>query len=745
MDGLTALLVISGTLAGGIGFQYYFDISPSVSMFSCSIMALAWARGITSAIIATILTILSYDYYFLQPQNSFSFNRADIPQLTFFAIGALLVSILCVSERRSRAALVDTRSKLRESEHQLEEARRDARTTIDSIPAMISTYDPSGVHSFVNKVWTDYTGLTAEQAATGGGDSLFIAGDPERDAWKNSLETGEQLIAEAPIRGKDGSFHWFSIRRTPLRDADGKIVRWYSIGFNIEDRKRAENALRDSESRLIEAERRLLLTLDSIPILAWRARPDGYAEYLNKRWLDFTGLTLADAVGWKWTSAIHPEDMPGLATYWTELLKSPASGEFEARIKRHDGAYRWFLFRVDPLRDASGQILGWYGINAEIERLKHAESALQRSRAYLTEAQKLSKTGSFAWHVESDTLLWSDEMYQIMQIDKEHSISVDAVLKRVHSDDRLKYVEQYERARAGADDWNYDLRLEMPDGTPKVVHIVARRVEYQSGRREIIGAMMDVTATKRSQEQLEAAQSALSHASRVATLGEISATIAHEVNQPLGAIVANGQACLRFLERQPIDIESVRGAVQWVVKDANRAADVIRKVRGLMKKAETNKIAADLNEVVKEVVGLLQRQVDEGMVILRYDLGDVPAACMDRTQISQVIINVILNAIEAMQDVTDRSRILLIRTRRTPDGAAELLVEDVGSGLKVAPDQLFEPFYTTKENGLGMGLTICRSIIEDHGGTLSATVREGSTGSVFRVELPASVEEYSQR
>jgi C4-dicarboxylate-specific signal transduction histidine kinase len=278
----------------------------------------------------------------------------------------------------------------------------------------------------------------------------------------------------------------------------------------------------------------------------------------------------------------------------------------------------------------------------------------------------------------------------------------------------------------------------MPDGRIKHVRVVAHRLAYGAGQEEVVGALMDITEARNSQQALHAAQSALAHASRVATLGEISATIAHEVNQPLAAIVANGQACLRFLRHDDPDLDDVRGAVEWIVKDGNRAADVIQRVRSLMKKADTRMLPLDINATIQEVAALLQRELTAQNVLLRLELQPgMPAVVVDRVQIQQVIINLIMNGIEAMQAMTDQSRVLVIQS--CPDEASRILVavKDSGVGLdESAADRLFEAFFSTKPGGLGMGLSICRSIVEVHGGRLWATGNGGEPGATFQFALP---------
>ncbi|MCG6205820.1 PAS domain-containing protein [Rhodopseudomonas sp. HC1] len=739
LDCVFAGAVVAITVAGGFGLQALLAVAPSASLFSCGVMYVAWRRGIAAAVAAIVMAILAFDYFFLPPLHSFAIRAHDVPQLVFFAAAALFVAYLCDSNRRINHARRRLELELRASHRRVAEAQRELQQTVDSIPAMLSVYRPDGIHSLVNRTWMDYTGLSLEEAARKGG-TLFHPDDPERETWRQALASGRPMAAEAPIRGADGTFQWFSIRRAPLRDAGGRIQKWFSIGFNIEDRKIAEDALRDREARLAATERELRLTLDLIPTLAWRTAADGLAEYLNQRWLDYTGLSLEAARGWGWISVVHPDDRAQLHDRWQEMLASHKPGEIEARMRRLDGNYRWFLFRAEPHRGNGGEIVGWYGTNTDIEDRKRAEFELQRSRLYLAEAQKLSKTGSFAWDAAADRHQWSDETYQIAAIEPATVVTTDLLLQRIHPDDRLKMINELGRAKDGAEAWDYEIRMLMPDQSSKQLRVVAHRLHRGDEAGEIVGALMDITETRRAQEALNAARNALAHAGRIATLGEISATIAHEVNQPLAAIVANGQACLRFLDRPAPNLDDVRGAVEWIVKDGNRAAEVIRRVRGLMTKAEFERRQLGLESVVAEVVALIQNEIHSQGIVLRCDFGAAPPVMADHVQLQQVVLNLIVNAIEAMHQVVDRPRMLTISTSCDTAGRAIVAVEDSGIGVPDDPQALFDPFVSTKPNGLGMGLSICRSIIEEHGGRLWATANAGHPGATFRFTLASATE-----
>jgi PAS domain S-box-containing protein len=634
---------------------------------------------------------------------------------------------------------------VRESEAKLASAERELRLMIDSIPVMVLRHRADGTIDFVNQVGRDYSGrMTTKWAGR-----VSIITHPEdvprlEAAWDVALVTGERFETELRLRRADGEYRWFITRRVPLRRNE-EVIAWYAATYDIEDRKRAEVALRQSEAKLADAERELRLTLDSIPTLAWRAKADGFAEYLNRRWLDYTGFSMERALGSEWQSVIHPDDRAGLRTAWKKMLESGTPRDVEARMRRSDGAYRWFLFRTEALRDEAGIVIGWYGTNTDIEDRKQAENSLQRIEAYAAEAQKLSRTGSFAWDIATRHYFWSDQTYQILGFDPGVRPSINLVIQRTHPEDRFIIERELDRSAEGAPYHDFTVRLLMRDGQLKHIHFLAHRITYESGNQEIVGAVMDISDSKKSQEALDTAQAALAHASRVATLGEISATIAHEVNQPLAAIVANGQACLRFLRRESPDLNDVRGAVEWIVKDGNRAGEIIRRVRALLKKVDNEKEPLDLNEVVNEVAALLQREMNAKKVMLQLELApSVPPAVADRVQLQQVIINLIMNGAEAMQEIRGRPRSLVVRSYEDEEDHIVLAVKDCGVGISPEiSDHLFDAFFSTKPNGLGVGLSICRSIIQDHGGELWVTDNSDGPGAAFRFSLPVHRETLS--
>jgi PAS domain S-box-containing protein len=504
-----------------------------------------------------------------------------------------------------------------------------------------------------------------------------------------------------------------------------------------------KQALQKAFDEIKKSEDRLRLVIDSIPTLVWRTGPEGIPDFLNQPALDYTRLTL-DQAETGWPRAFHPDDKKGMLVKWSAIRASGMPGGLEARLRRFDGEYRWFLLEAVPLRDESGNIVKWYGSCTDIEARKRAEEETRRSEAKLVEAQRVSQTGSFVWNVATGERVGSKEFFRILGYEQPRSVTFEMVLQRAHPEDRALVQQAIDRAIRAGNDLDYEHRLLMPDGSVKYVHVVAHAARNPADQLEYIGAVVDVTATKQAEDKLHRAQTELAHVTRVTTLGELTASIAHEVNQPLAAIVANAEACLRWLGRESPDLAAARRSAEWVINDANRASEVIRRVRALANKADVEKVSLDINTVVGEVIGLVQRELDSHRVSLRTDLAPaLPVILADRVQLQQVIINLMMNAIEAMQPVTDRSCELVIRSGHEETNQVFVSVTDCGIGISAEnANQLFGAFFTTKSDGLGMGLSICRSIVEAHGGRLSARCNDGP-GATFQFTLPSHQENAS--
>jgi len=409
-----------------------------------------------------------------------------------------------------------------------------------------------------------------------------------------------------------------------------------------------------------------------------------------------------------------------------------------ARLRAWINEYSIWQFLLAAATMAGGILLAILLIVLTFGRFrKEAATEVASKEAYLAEAQRLSHTGSFGWRAASG-FVWSEETFRIFELDRAITPTVEAVIQRTHPEDRERVQQFIDRASRDGGDWDLEHRLLMPDGSVKSLHVVVHALKDEAGDLSFVGAVMDITAAKRAEEAVQAAQAELAHVARMTTLGELTAWIAHEVNQPLAGIVTNGTACLQWLGQETPALDEAHSAVEDMISDAQRAGDVILGIRALARKTAPERAALDINDLIQGVVRLTTREAQAHGASVRLDLAPaLPSVVGDRVQLQQVVINLVINAIQAMASATARPRELSIRSR--PHEAGQVLIEVADSGHGIGSknlDQLFKAFFTTKPAGMGMGLSICRSIIEAHGGTVWATDNMPS-GAVFHFTLPA--------
>jgi signal transduction histidine kinase len=380
-------------------------------------------------------------------------------------------------------------------------------------------------------------------------------------------------------------------------------------------------------------------------------------------------------------------------------------------------------------------------LQADLSSLARLSGELMRSEAYLEEAQRLSNTGSFGWRPSTGEIVWSQESFRIFGYDKTLSVTLGMVIQRTHPEDRIYVQRILDRASTDGNDFDYEYRLLMPDGLIKHVHVVAHAAKDKTDRLEFIGAVMDVTEARRVEGQMHQARGELAHVARVTTLGELAAAIAHEVNQPLAALATNGNACLRWLDLEPPMLEEARIAVERMIDNGIRAGEVINRLRAMTKKSPPRRDILNINDAVVAVIALIGSEAQRNRVLLRTELSnDLPPVLGDRIQLQQVILNLIMNAIEATSGIEQTQRMVFVVSRKDETKGVLVEVQDSGRGLGgVAPDRLFDAFYTTKPDGMGIGLAVSRTIIDSHGGQLRA-LPGVPKGAVFQFRLPASEE-----
>ncbi len=420
----------------------------------------------------------------------------------------------------------------------------------------------------------------------------------------------------------------------------------------------------------------------------------------------------------------------------TEALLTTGHWEGELIRRRRDGSEAIISSRWSLKRSASGQPLATLESGNDITARKHAEDALKQSEAvYFTEAQKLSGTGNFGWDVQSGQGLWSEQTFRIFEYSFDVIPTLDLVMLRVHPDDIQTVRDMISQAAAARHSLDFEYRLLMPNGSVKYLHVVAHVT--RSDRLQYAGAIMDVTSARQTQLHLQDARCELARITRVTMLGELSASIAHEVSQPLSAIAMTAEASLRWLGHEPVRLAEVQTNLARIIDETRRSAEIIKRVRALARQDAGERVPLNINDVVNEVVSLIHREFSRHDVPLRLQLArPLPLLLGDRIQLQQVMINLIMNGIQSMDGVANRPRELSIESRVGTDGNVVVAVRDSGIGISASnADRLFDAFFTTKPQGMGMGLSICRSIIEAHEGSIAATNNDGY-GATFECTLP---------
>jgi PAS domain S-box-containing protein len=490
--------------------------------------------------------------------------------------------------------------------------------------------------------------------------------------------------------------------------------------------RRLGQAHRD-QARLLDLTRDSVLVRDLESVIT----------YWNRGGEELYGWKKEEAVG-KVTHQLLRTVFPAPLERITEELFRSGRWEGELLRTRRDGTQVTVASRWSVQLDDEGQRIGTLETDNDITERKRAEGALHRiQETYLAEAQQLSHTGSFGWNVSSGEIFWSEEGFRIFGFASEARPSINLVLARVHPDDLALVQRVIDRAANDRQDFDFEHRLRLPDGTVKHVRVVARAMRSELGNVDFVGAVMDVTSSRLAELELQNTRTELAHVMRLTSLGELTASIAHEVNQPLGAVVANAEACLGWLDRESPDLNEAHAAVERIVRDGHRAGEVIRRLRALIKKADTQMAPLDVNDIVSEAVNIVEHELRRSRVSRRMELSsDLPAVLGDRIQLQQVLLNLMINSIEAMQPITDRQRELVIRSERDETQQVRVTVMDCGIGLSTeSAHRIFDAFVTTKTSGMGMGLSICRSIIQAHGGRIWASPNEPH-GATVQFTLP---------
>lgn len=620
----------------------------------------------------------------------------------------------------------------RQAEDALRASEHNFRLIVDTIPALVCTMTPSGALERVNQQIIDYFEKSRDDLKDWASIGIVHPDDLDEvnTQWRRSIETGCPYNVEHRIRRADGAFRWFHVRALPLRDGEAQIIRWYVLLVDIDDRKKAEDALRSRESELRQL-------VDSVPGQIATANAHGEHEYANKRALEYSGLTVEALSGPGFIVSIHPEDQELVRTAWMRCSQTGEPMIVDHRRRRFDGAYRWFRARVEALKDDDGQIIRWYGLLTDIDDQRAAEEALRTSEQTLR--MLVETLPALLWRAtpEGDIDFVNSRLVDYTGLQRTDLLE-SGWATLVHPDDRAADQAWQANCRSGK---SHDVtcRMRRVDGEYRWFQVRGEPLRQADGRiLNWYGLMLDIDDGKKAREELIKSRAHLAHMSHVMTVAELSASIAHEVNQPLASLVANGHACVSWLSADPPSLERARITAGRVIRDANAAAEVVQRVRALFRQAPPSMAPIDLNQIVREAIALIGNEISDASVVVESDLAhDLPPVVVDRVQIQQALVNIARNALEAMSGVAGRARCLSVISRQ--DGGNVLIqVRDNGSGI-ANPAAIFDPFFTTKESGMGMGLAICRSIVDAHGGRLLAVQNDGH-GATFSLTLPSSSE-----
>jgi PAS domain S-box-containing protein len=524
-----------------------------------------------------------------------------------------------------------------------------------------------------------------------------------------------------------------------LRDASGNR-EFVGAVTDITERKTAEEALRTSEAYLAEAQR-----LSHTGSWAWS--PDTDVRYWSEECYRVLGFDPRDGLPRmeELIQRIHPDDQPAFRESANRAKHKKLDEEVDYRIVYPGGAVRDIHSIGHPVFSPSGDLVEFMGTVIDITERKRAEESLRKNEAYLAEAQRLSQTGSWAWSPDQNIRYWSEECYRVLSFDPRDGLPrFEEFFQRIHPDDQPGFRELIQTAIREKAEWEADYRIVHPDGHVRDIHVLGHPVLSTSGHLvEFVGTVIDVTERRRAEQErarLRQLEADLAHISRVSTMGEMAASLAHEVKQPITAAVTYALAARRWLSADPPNFREVDDALSLIVKEGNRAGDVIGRIRALIKKVPARKDAVAIDDAILEVVALTRAEAANNSVSVRTQFAEgLPRVQGDRVQLQQVMLNLIVNAIQAMSGIREGARELQISIDAVPsEGGVRVGVRDTGPGL--SPEslaRLFEPFYTTKPEGMGMGLSICRSIIEAHGGQLWAIPCEPQ-GALFQFTIPAT-------
>jgi PAS domain S-box-containing protein len=661
-------------------------------------------------------------------------GAAGIAAVTFIVLGlAVLTSWM---DRRFAAQTLELQEeKLQQSEAYLSEAQRLSHT--GSFGWRVSTGEI---------IWSEETFriFQYDRTTTPTVELILQRVHPEdaalvRQTIERASQDGKDFEHEYRLVMPEGAVKHVHVVAHAERDESGEL-EFVGAVMDTTESKRAEKKLRRSEESLLEAQK--LSHTGS-----WRHDVASGAVIVSPEIYRIHGIKPDDDASNTefFFSKFHPEDRKRVVELFERAEIEKTEFQVDYRILLPDGTIKHLHTTGHPILNESGDLAEFVGTAMDVTAAKQAEEALRRSESYLADAQRLTRTGSWAWNLATrQSVYWSQENFRLFGFDPEGGIPSDeAFYQRIHPEDRDRVRREVflERPDEGSH-FDAEFRIVLPGGAIRYVRSTGHPVRDISGDLlEYVGTSIDVTERKRADEErerLRQVQADLAHLSRVTTMGELTASLAHEIRQPISAAVIDAKACLRWLGRDEPDVAKACEAASRLVKDVTRAADIIGRISSLFKKDALQRELVDVNELIREMIVLLRSEASRYSISIRTELAEgLPKVMADRVQLQQVFMNLMLNGIDAMKETSDGSELTI--KSEAGDGQLLISVSDTGVGLpSEQADEIFRAFFSTKDNGTGMGLPISRSIIESHGGRLWATANAGP-GATLQFTLPATV------
>jgi PAS domain S-box-containing protein len=541
--------------------------------------------------------------------------------------------------------------------------------------------------------------------------------------------SGDAIDYEYRLLFPDDRVKYVHVLARPL-ETDSHDLEFAGAVIDVTEAKRAEDKIRLSE-------RELRAIVEIMPAYVGTSLPDGTVDFLSQSWLDYSGQTREEAMGWGWAGVIHPDDADRVLANWQAELSLGKPVEQEFRCRRADGTYHWFLNRSLPFRDDEGKIVKWYGILFDINSLKETESILQTREHELVGI--IETIPSMLWSLlpTGEPTHLSKRFLEYFGAPFEEFVNHGWV-SVIHPDDREEVVKVFLRAIETGDSFSSIHRVRRADGEYRWHHVMGEPLRDPHGKiLQWYGLSIDIDERKRAEDHLRDTRNKLSTASKIATVAELSASIAHELNQPLMAVLGNAQAAKRWLATNPPDLIETNASIERILRDIRSADETMQRIRALFKNKPYEKRDESVLDIIRESLRFIHEDPNKREVRIECAIeGSLPAICVDRIQTQQVLINLISNAIEATDGSANTAEILL-RASVTQDHEVFVQVIDNGPGLEDT-EKIFDAFMTTKEKGMGIGLTVSRSIIEAHGGRLWAENNPNRGGATFNVALPVS-------